>query len=127
MPIVFIVISYNNFSLSHDLVQNLGVCSCKNEILPLLCSHAAKCIDYYTSLRVKKYEGRQDEPIDPKLEAIVNRMFQRCFDDQEYKQAIGIALETRRNDILQKAILESVRKNIFINCISNFYNCILFL
>lgn len=73
--------------------------------------YAAKCIDYYTSLRVKKYEGRQEEePIDPKLEAIVNRMFCRCFDDQEYKQAIGIALETRRNDILQKAILDSVRK-----------------
>ena len=71
-------------------------------------SLAAKCIDYYTSLRVKKYEGKEEEPIDPKLEAIVNRMFQRCFDDQQYKQAIGIALETRRNDILQKAICDSV-------------------
>ena len=59
---------------------------------------------------MKRYEGKEDEPIDPKLEAIVNRMFTRCFDDQEYKQAIGIALETRRNDILQRAILESVRK-----------------
>lgn len=68
----------------------------------------SKCIDYYTSLRVKRYEGRrEEEPIDPKLESIVNRMFKRCFEDREYKQAIGIALETRRNDILQKAILDS--------------------
>lgn len=77
----------------------------------VLTFNVAKCIDYYTSLRVNKYEGRQEEEsIDPKLESIVNRMFQRCFDDEEYKQAIGIALETRRNDILQEAICKSVRK-----------------
>lgn len=45
--------------------------------------------------------------IDPRLETIVNRMFQRCFDDQRYKQAVGIALETHRIDIFEKAILES--------------------
>lgn len=86
-------------------------------ITVLLCFHSAKCIDYYTSLRVKRYEGSQeDEPIDPKLEAIVNRMFVRCFEDQEYKQAIGIALETRRNDMLQKAIKESVRNLNLVRC-----------
>jgi len=81
------------------------------KLTPNILFHAAKCIDHYTSLRVKKYEGKLEEAefIDPKLESIVNRMFQRCFDDQQYKQAIGIALETRRNDILQKAICESVR------------------
>ena len=87
----------------------------------LVCFNTAKCIDYYTSLRVKRYEGREEEEhIDPKLESIVNRMFQRCFDDQEYKQAIGIALETRRNDILQKAILDSVRN--LLRIVWNFYN-----
>lgn len=35
-------------------------------------------------------------------------MFQRCLDDHKYKQAIGIALETRRLDIFEKTILESV-------------------
>ena len=70
---------------------------------------------------MKRYEGRQEEePIDPKLESIVNRMFKRCFEDREYKQAIGIALETRRNDILQKAILDSVSKlQILIECTSS--------
>jgi 26S proteasome regulatory subunit N2 len=48
-----------------------------------------------------------DEPIDPRLEQIVDRMFQRCFDHGQYKQAMGIALETRRMDIFEKSILLS--------------------
>ena len=35
-------------------------------------------------------------------------MFQRCLDDGQYKQAVGIAIETRRMDVFKKAILESV-------------------
>ena len=40
---------------------------------------SAKCIDYYTKLMVANEEIGEDEkkPIDPHLEAIVNRMFQR--------------------------------------------------
>ena len=34
-------------------------------------------------------------------------MFQRCFDDKQYKQAVGIALETRRIDVFENAILQS--------------------
>lgn len=69
----------------------------------------AKCIDHYTKLCVANAESAEGEqkPIDSRLEAIVNRMFQRCFDDKQYKQAVGIALETRRIDIFEKAILES--------------------
>ncbi|ELT92764.1 hypothetical protein CAPTEDRAFT_182474 [Capitella teleta] len=67
----------------------------------------SKCIDFYTKQRVCNMEGSADEqkPIDPRLEAIVNRMFQRCFDDHKFKQAVGIALETRRVDVFEKAIL----------------------
>lgn len=69
----------------------------------------SKCIDHYTKLCIYNSDALDDEkkPIDPRLEAIVNRMFQRCFDDHAYKQAVGIALETRRMDIFEKAILES--------------------
>ena len=40
---------------------------------------------------MKIYEGISSDDgkeivIDPKLEAVVNRMFQRCFDDGKYKQ-----------------------------------------
>ncbi|XP_006819466.1 26S proteasome non-ATPase regulatory subunit 1-like, partial [Saccoglossus kowalevskii] len=69
----------------------------------------AKCIDYYTKLKLQNAEELQDNqtPIDPRLEAVVNRMFQRCFDDAKYKQAVGIALETRRIDIFKDAIMKS--------------------
>jgi 26S proteasome regulatory subunit N2 len=33
-------------------------------------------------------------------------MFQRCADDGEYEQAIGIALESRRLDIIESTILK---------------------
>lgn len=68
----------------------------------------AKCIDLYTKLKVHNYE-HPDEPkeIDPRLEAVVNRMFKRCFDDKKFKQAVGIALETRRLDVFKEAILKS--------------------
>lgn len=69
----------------------------------------SKCIDHYTRLRVENAELSNDEqkPIDPRLEAVVNRMFQRCLDDKQFKQALGIALETRRIDIFEKAIKKS--------------------
>uniref|UniRef100_A0A4W3I0X4 26S proteasome non-ATPase regulatory subunit 1 n=1 Tax=Callorhinchus milii TaxID=7868 RepID=A0A4W3I0X4_CALMI len=69
----------------------------------------AKCIDHYTKLRVENGElpDAEEKLIDPRLEGIVNKMFQRCFDDHKYKQAIGIALETRRLDVFEKVVLES--------------------
>lgn len=44
------------------------------------------------------------EKIDPRLQDIVERMFQRCAEDCEYEQAIGIALESRRLDIVKSII-----------------------
>jgi 26S proteasome regulatory subunit N2 len=68
----------------------------------------AQCIDQYTKLHVQKSEHPQDAiEIDPRLEAIVHRMFERCFRDRQYKQAVGIALETRHLDIFERAIRES--------------------
>lgn len=53
-----------------------------------------KCIDTYTEQRVK---GQQT---DDRMEAIVNRKFEQCFTDGKFKQAIGIALEMRRLDMV---------------------------
>lgn len=69
----------------------------------------AKCIDHYTKLRVYNADNVEQKLVDPRLEAVVNKMFQRCFDDGKYRQAVGIALETRRLDIFQDAIKKSVR------------------
>ena len=70
----------------------------------------AKCIDHYTQLRNAKMDGKQENKvieIDPRLEAIVNRMFERCLDDGQNRQALGLSLETRRMDIFRKSISES--------------------
>ena len=69
----------------------------------------AVCIDRYTELRVKRFdEGAESAEIDSRLEDIVMRMFERCLADCRYKQAIGIAFETRRIDVIEKALYESV-------------------
>ena len=47
--------------------------------------------------------------IDLRLEAVVNRMFDNCLESGQYKQAIGIAIETQRLDVLEKAIRLTVR------------------
>lgn len=68
----------------------------------------AKCIDFYIQQRVAMIDSPDDaKPIDPRLEAIVNRMIQRCMDDGQYRQALGIALETRRMDIFESTIARS--------------------
>ncbi|KRY66851.1 26S proteasome non-ATPase regulatory subunit 1, partial [Trichinella pseudospiralis] len=53
----------------------------------------------------KDYES--ETITDPRLEAVINRMFDRCFAECEFKQIVGIALETRRIDMLNKALIES--------------------
>lgn len=70
----------------------------------------AKCIDHYTKLQVENFQAidtSEVKPVDTRLEDIVNRMFQRCFEDKKFKQAIGIAIETRRLDIVEKSITTS--------------------
>ncbi|CAF0707844.1 unnamed protein product [Brachionus calyciflorus] len=70
----------------------------------------SKCIDHYTKLQVDNFQAKDQSDlkhIDPRLEDIVNRMFQRCLDDKKFKQAIGLAIETRRLDVLEKSILTS--------------------
>lgn len=66
----------------------------------------AKCIDFYIQKRKASYPDFS-KPIDSKLVAIVNRMFQRCLVDGQYRQVLGLALETRRMDIFESAITQS--------------------
>ena len=45
--------------------------------------------------------------IDEKMERVIEKMFKRCFEDKKWKQAIGIALESRRLDKVRDAIEQS--------------------
>ncbi|KIY63518.1 26S proteasome regulatory complex, non-ATPase subcomplex, Rpn2/Psmd1 subunit [Cylindrobasidium torrendii FP15055 ss-10] len=60
----------------------------------------SKAIDRYIALRVTEPAGGKQESVDPRLQTIVEGIFQRCIEDGEFKQAIGIALESRRLDII---------------------------
>lgn len=68
----------------------------------------SKCIDFYIQQRVAIVDDNViTKPIDPRLEGVVNRMFERCLDDGQYCQAVGLALETRRMDIFEVAVTQS--------------------
>lgn len=42
------------------------------------------------------------------------RMFDRCLADKHYKQAIGVAFETRRIDVLERALYEAVSRGKYV-------------
>uniref|UniRef100_A0A0D9X5I3 26S proteasome non-ATPase regulatory subunit 1 homolog n=1 Tax=Leersia perrieri TaxID=77586 RepID=A0A0D9X5I3_9ORYZ len=61
---------------------------------------SAKALDEYASIRSKSGE----EMMDPRLEAIVERMLDKCILDGKYQQAMGMSLECKRLDKLKEAI-----------------------
>ncbi|KAK9288206.1 hypothetical protein L1049_016655 [Liquidambar formosana] len=68
----------------------------------------AKAIDEYASLKSKAAESNDEAAkVDPRLEAIVERMLDKCIMDGRYQQAMGTAIECRRLDKLEEAITRS--------------------
>ncbi|KDN37461.1 putative RPN2-26S proteasome regulatory subunit [Tilletiaria anomala UBC 951] len=65
----------------------------------------SKAIDSYIAIAEDPQgpasQGK-DEAFKAGLAKIVDQMFDRCITDKEHKQALGIALECRRLDIIQK-------------------------
>lgn len=67
----------------------------------------AECIDAYVALSTAHEESSASSSsltpvdIDQRMSGIVERMFTRCIDAGEYRQALGIALESRRLDIVE--------------------------
>eukprot|EP01102_Stenamoeba_stenopodia_P013510 TRINITY_DN4394_c0_g1_i1.p1 TRINITY_DN4394_c0_g1~~TRINITY_DN4394_c0_g1_i1.p1 ORF type:complete len:951 (-),score=235.34 TRINITY_DN4394_c0_g1_i1:34-2886(-) len=96
------------FNLSMSLALGAGPLfdvSKRSEYVETL---VAKFIDEYIKLRVKQAEAKdQAVAIDPRLEKIVENMFDRCFSEGEFKQALGVALESRRLD----KIADSIRRS----------------
>ena len=79
--------------------------SVKSEYVDTILS---QCLDAYVKLRLRMVDGREENVlIDNRLESIVNRMFKQCFDEQKFKLAVGMALETRRVDFFEDAIKQS--------------------
>ncbi|KAJ3698487.1 hypothetical protein LUZ61_002192 [Rhynchospora tenuis] len=65
----------------------------------------AKALDEYAAVRSRPAKPSDEAAtIDPRLEAIVERMLDKCISDGKYQQAMGMAVECRRLDKLEEAI-----------------------
>jgi 26S proteasome regulatory subunit N2 len=72
------------------------------------------CIDEYKALRTKQeLEQTAGAPstvaIDPRMEAIVEQMFARCYTDHCYEQALGVALDTYRIDKVDEVCSQAIK------------------
>ncbi|MQM20325.1 hypothetical protein Taro_053343 [Colocasia esculenta] len=68
----------------------------------------AKAIEEYASFKSKPSSLNEEAAkIDPRLEAIVERMLDKCILDEKYQQAMGMAVECRRLDKLEEPIMHS--------------------
>lgn len=78
--------------------------SVKNEYTESIIS---KCIDEYKALR-NKTENEEEVVIDSRMENIIEQMFQRCYRDNCFEQAIGIALDTKRIDKVEESCSKAI-------------------
>jgi len=54
-------------------------------------SVTAKCIDQYVKLRVANADGNDEPvPMDSRLEGVVEKMFDRCIKDHQYRQVLHV-------------------------------------
>lgn len=66
------------------------------------------CLDAYVAARAGlagDEPGDAPASLDPRLAATVQRVLDRCLADGQHEQAVGIALEARRLDVLAAAVL----------------------
>ncbi len=59
-------------------------------------------VETVVSKAIDTYIEKSEEQGNEGLKKIVDQMFDRCIAGQEYKQALGIALESRRGDVIRR-------------------------
>lgn len=71
----------------------------------------SRCVDKYIEERLaaEASEMENGPGVNPKLEAIIEKMFDRCFEDRQFTQAIGVALQAHRFDKVRESIEKSGR------------------
>ncbi|KAJ8566059.1 hypothetical protein K7X08_030536 [Anisodus acutangulus] len=103
---VFYHLGEHNDSLSYAL--GAGPLFDVNEDSDYVHTVLAKALDEYASHKTKAAESNDEAAkVDPRLEAIVERMLEKCIVDKKYQQAIGMAIECRRLDKVAEAIVRS--------------------
>lgn len=85
----------------------------RDEYVETIVSH---CIDTYIQTHQANYPSQSATKSaikqDARLSLVVEKMLQRCYADREYKQALGIALESKRIDLLERTIEQSKDDNL---------------
>lgn len=68
-----------------------------------------KCMESYRKMRQQIVDAKNsaDVKIDEKMEKVIDRMFEVCIRDRQFKQSIGYALECRRLDKLRNTLEQS--------------------
>nr|BCT87209.1 putative subunit of 26S proteasome [Ogataea minuta] len=86
----------------------------------------SKCIDLYIKLSQSKFSD-PSVVIDSQLTAIFEHMLSKCVMEGEYKLALGISLESYREDIVQDIIRqllqEGKNEEVVMNLISYMLTC----
>lgn len=72
----------------------------------------AKAIDRYIAEKRAQVTDKT-VVVDPRVERVVQLMFSRCFRDSEFQQAIGIALESFRLDIIKETLGKLTPAQVF--------------
>lgn len=84
--------------------------SVKSEYIDTL---LVKCIDDYKTQRqlieAAKDANTMTVPIDPRIEQIMEQMYQRCYRDSCYEQALGIALDTLSLNKVEEVCVHAIR------------------
>lgn len=65
---------------------------------------AELCVDKFTAHNRAAYFGEQEGQLDQRLVSIVDDLFERCFAQNQFSQALGIALESHRLDKMRDVV-----------------------
>ena len=70
-----------------------------------VCTPTARCLDQYFDMRRREVEGGEEGlEVDPRLVAVVERMVENATAAGQWEQAVGVALEARRLDMLESIV-----------------------
>jgi len=90
-----------SYSDSLNYALRTGVLLAKDDNELYINTVKEHAVDHYVEA------SRKMLPVDPKLEALINGLFEHSLSERQYKHAIGISMETQRMDWFQKAISAS--------------------
>lgn len=71
----------------------------------------SQCINLYISLRQKQFTTDDKVEIDPQLTLVFEKMLNKCIKTNEFKLALGIALESYRLDVVESILKAQIEAN----------------